>query len=212
MLALLLGEKHYYIIMKKVVFIIFFIFLVSPLSVLSEDFSSDLNNINHAWDGQKPITDKEFEEAINTLTEKQKKKEEKAKKKKIKKISGGGTSLHKSLEPTSEILEQDSLNKKNKDDGQLLNIPVDFVIGGKILEKGYYNVFGEKDKNGDVYLSFYQAHYFKGKLKCYKTKNDFESETLDFVRLEPYDEHYIKIMFGSLDFNAYTYLQYIQEQ
>ena len=82
MLALLLGEKHYYIIMKKVVFIIFFIFLVSPLSVLSEDFSSDLNNINHAWDGQKPITDKEFEEAINTLTAKQKKKEEKAKNKK----------------------------------------------------------------------------------------------------------------------------------
>ena len=109
MFTLLLNKKHYYIVMKKTVLILFFIFLISPLSVFSEDFSSDLNSINHAWDGQKPVTDKEFEEAINTLTEKQKKKEEKARKKKIKKISGGGTSLHNNLEPTSEILEQESL-------------------------------------------------------------------------------------------------------
>ena len=65
----------------------------------------------------------------------------------------------------------------------------------------------KKDKKGDVYLSFYQAHYFKGKIKAHVTKNDFDDENLDFVKAEPYDEDYIRVMYGSLDFNAYTYLR-----
>lgn len=196
--------------MKKIALLLA-LFLFLPVKILAEDYSMDVNSINHAWDGQKPITDKEFEEAINTLTEKQKKKDAKAKKKKIKKVSGGGTSLHKGLEPTADIIEQESLKEKSKDEGQLLNIPVSIIIDGKVLEKGYYNVFGEKDKTGDVYLSFYQAHYFMGKVKAYTTKNDFDSETLDFVQMEPYDEHYIRVMYGSLDFNAYAYIPYLPE-
>ena len=195
--------------MKRIAYIVIFLVMLSPLSVLSDDFFDNYAGIDHAWDGQKPVTNTEFEEAINTLTEKQKKKEEKAKKKKIKKISGGGTSLHKGLEPMSEISAQDALKAKGEFDGQLLNIPVNVIVDGKVLEKGFYNVFGEKDKNGDVYLSFYQAHYFMGKVKAYVTKNDFDDESLDFVKMEPYDENYIRVMYGSLDFNAYAYLRYI---
>ena len=197
--------------MKKAIFFIMLIFLASNTYVVADDFFDNYTGIDRARDGQKAITNKEFEEAINTLTEKQKKKEAKAKKRKIKKISGGGTSLHKGLEPTAEILEQESLKTKGEFDGQLLNIPVDIIIDGNTLERGYYNVFGEKDKNGEVYLSFYQAHYFKGKVKAHVTKNDFNDDNLDFVKIEPYDDNYIKIMFGSLDFNAYTYLRYLHD-
>ena len=197
--------------MKKFsAYLIVFSLLLSP-AVFADDFFDNYTGIDRAWDGQKPVTNTEFEEAINVLTEKQKKKEEKAKKKKIKKVSGGGTSLHKGLEPTSEIQSQDSLKEKGEFDGQLLSIPVDVVIDGKVMEKGYYNVFGEKDKNGNVYLSFYQAHFFKGKVKAFVTKNDFDDEFLDFVKIEPYDEQYIRIMYGSLDFNAYAYLRYISQ-
>ncbi len=195
---------------KSIIFLIFFLATISY--VKADDFFDNYAGIDHAWDGQQVVTDKEFEQAIDTLTQKQKKKEEKARKKKIKKISGGGTSLHKGLEPTGEILEQEALKQKGKNEGLLLNIPVDVVLDNKIMEKGFYNVFGEKDNNGEVFLSFYQAHDFKGKIKAYTTKNDFDSETLDFVQMIPYDENYIKIMYGSLDFNAYAYLQYIQER
>lgn len=198
--------------MKKFVFVALFIFLLSPLSIAADNFFDSYTGIDRIWDGQKPVTNTEFEEAINTLTEKQKKKEAKAQKKKIKKVSGGGTSLHKGLDPLSEIAGQDSLKEKGKDEGQLLNIPVNVIIDGNVLEKGFYNVFGEKDKKGDIYLSFYQSHYFKGKVKAYDTKDDFEAENIDFVKLIPYNENYIKVMFGSLDFNAYTYLKYISEQ
>ena len=197
--------------MKKLVYIILFLFLLSPVSIFADDFFDNYTGIDRAWDGQKSITNKEFEEAINTLTEKKQKKEAKAKKKKIKKISGGGTSLHKGLEPMSEISAQDSLKKKGEFDGQLLNLPVDIVVDGNILERGFYNVFGEKDKNGDVYLSFYQSQYLKGKVKASVTKNDFDDENLDFVKMEPYNDDYIRIMYGSLDFNAYTYVKYLKD-
>jgi len=185
------------------------ILLFLNLGVWADDFFDNYAGIDHAWDYQKPITNDEFEKAIDTLTEKQKQKEEKAKKKKIKKISGGGTSLHKGLEPLSNIQELEALKKKDKYEGQLLNIPVDCIIDGNILEKGFYNVFGEKSKDGDVTLSFYQAHELKGKIKAYTTNQDYDSDELDFVKMEEYNDNYIKIMYGSLDFNAYGYLQYI---
>ena len=197
--------------MQKVAFLILFVMLASPISVIADDFFDDYKGIEHAWDGQKSITNKEFEDAINTLTEKQKKKEARAKKRKIRKISGGGTSLHKGLEPMSEISAQEALKEKGEFDGQLVNIPVDIIIDNNVLEKGYYNVFGEKDKNGDIYLSFYQAHYLKGKVKAYKTNNDFDAENLDFAKFEEYNDDYVRIIYGSLDFNAYTYLRFIKE-
>ena len=196
--------------MNKIFHTIFIICIFSIIPVSSEDFFDSytgVSNIDNEWSMQKPVTDKEFEQAMDVLTEKQKKREEKQKKKKIKKISGGGTSLHKGLEPMSEILQQESL-KDNKDEGRLVNIPVDFYIDNNLLEKGYYNIFAENDKDGNVYLLFYQAHYLKGKVKAYKTKNDFGSDDIDFAKMMPYDEHYIKIVFGSLDVNAYAYLRY----
>lgn len=197
--------------MKKLAFIILLVLLISPINVVADDFFDNYKGIDHAWDGQKSITNKEFEEAINTLTEKQKKKEARAKKRKIRKISGGGTSLHKGLEPMSEISAQEALKEKGEFDGQLVNIPVDIIIDDKVLEKGYYNVFGEKDKNGEVYLSLYQAHYLKGKVKAYKTNNDFDSENLDFAKFEQYNDDYVRIIYGSLDFNAYAYLKFKKE-
>ena len=197
--------------MKKIAILTLFLVLLFSNGAYADEYD-DYAGIDHAWDNQKPVTNDEFEKAIDTLTAKQKKKDEKAKKRKIRKISGGGTSLHKGLEPMGEISEQEILKEQGEFDGQLLNIPVDVVIDGKVLERGFYNVFGEKDKNNDIYLSFYQAHYLMGKVKVHKTNHDFEAEELDFVLAVPYDDTYIKIIFGSLDFNAYTYLQYLPEK
>ena len=212
--SLLLPENSYIILyMKKIAALTLFVCIILSVNSHAEVSYDSYSDIDHAWDNQKPITNQEFEKAIETLTAKQKKKDEKAKKKKIKKISGGGTSLHKGLEPMGELQEQEILKEKDENEGQLINIPVDVVIDGKVLEKGFYNVYGERDKNNnDIYLSFYQAHYLMGKVKAYPTKNDFEAENLDFVKMIPYDEKYIQIIFGSLDFNAYTYLQYLPEK
>lgn len=193
--------------MKKLIFILTTILLFAT-PAFSDDFFDTYTGIQdegNLWDNQKPITDKEFEAAIDSLQAKKKQKEAKQRKKKIKKVSGGGTSLHPGLDPTNEITELEPL-KVNKNDGRLVNIPVDLLIDNGILEKGYYNVYGEKDKDGNIYLSFYQSQFLKGKIKAKETQYDFNSDDIDFAKFEPYDDNYVRIIYGSLDFNAYVYL------
>jgi len=194
--------------MKRALLILFIIPFLAVLPAKSDESWSDYTNAGNLWDGQKSITNVEFEKAIDVLQGKQKQKEAKKKKKRVKKLSGGGTSLHSGLDPMSEITAQDPVKIKD-DEGQLLNIPVKLYINGDVLDTGFYNVLGEKDKQGDIYLSFYQAHDLKGKVRASETDDDFNSESINFVKLIPYNEDYIKVVFGSLKFNAYAYIRYV---
>lgn len=193
--------------MKRILLILLITILVP--SCQADDSWDDFSVLDHAWDGQKSITNKEFEEAINTLEEKQTKKEAKQRKKLIKKIGGGGTSLHPDLNPESDIKNLDPL-KKEDDDGVLLNIPVNLVIDDVPMDKGFYKVIAEKDKNNDINLLFYQSQFFKGKVRACETSDDYDQDSINFVKLLPYNEQFVKIIFGSLDFNAYAYVKYVQ--
>lgn len=196
--------------MKKFIFV-FFILLIFPLYVIADDYLDSLSGIDRAWDGQKSITNQEFEDAINTLESKKKQKEAKQRKKMVKKVSGGGNSLHSGLSPDSEIKAITPLKEKNKD-GLLLNVPVYLMLGDETLDKGYYKIIAEKDKNNDIYLLFYQSQFFKGKVRAFETDDDYSKDDIDFVELIPYDKKFVKIIFGSLDFNAYTYIRYKQDE
>ena len=191
--------------MKNILlFVILIMFLAVPCTFA--DSWDDFADIDRAWDGQKSITNQEFEDAIETLEGNQKSKEEKQRNKQIKKISRGGTSLHSDLAPLNNIPAQQ--NPDQSQNGFLLNIPVSMLIDNLPLEKGFYNVYANKDENNDIYFSFYQSQFFKGKVKANETNNDYGFETIDFIELVPYDDNFIKIIFGSLDFNAYAYVPY----
>lgn len=194
--------------MKRKIFLsIIFTFAIALTSCFAEDWD-DFSGLDKAWDGQKSITNKEFEQAIDTLEAKQKKKEARQRKRLIRKIGGGGTSLHPDLNPDSDIKNLDPV-KKNED-GLLLNIPVDLVINDTILEKGYYKVIAKRDDDKNIYLMFYQSQYFKGKVRASETNDDYEADNIDFVKLIPYNEQFVKIVVGCLDFNAYAFVQYKQ--
>ncbi len=204
--------------MKKLTFIFTILLLFASPVFCDDDFFDTYTGIQdgiqdqgNLWDNQKPVTDKEFEAAIDSLQAKKKQKEAKQRKKKIKKVSGGGTSLHPGLDPTNEIPELEPL-RVNKDEGRLVNIPVDLLVDNGILERGFYNVYGEKDKDGNIYLAFYQSQFLKAKVKAKETQYDFESDDIDFAKFESYDDIYVRIMYGSLDFNAYVYLMRSPEE
>lgn len=189
----------------------YFVLILSFVLISTTAFSADwddFDNVDRMWDGQKTITDKEFEEVMDALQENQVKKEEKIQKKKAKKISGGGQSLHKELDYNGEVPTLNSLKKI--DDGVLFNTSVNLLINNVVLEKGYYKVLPERDKeNNRTYINFYQSQFFKARLEVKETDDDFGKDVLDFVEIIPYDENFVKLIFGSLDFNAYTYVEFL---
>ena len=182
-------------------------FLIIPYSFA--DSWDDFSQVGSMWDGQKSITNKEFEDAYNYLEQKKTEKEKVKEQKKMKKVVGGGKSLHPELSSDKDIVENPVL-KANKD-GILINIPVNIIIDDVRLEKGFYKIMSEKDNNNDIYLSFYQSQFFKGKVRASETNDDFGEEEIDFAKLLPYNERFVKIIFGSLDLNAYAYIRYINE-
>lgn len=173
------------------------------------DELTDFADITRAADGQKTITNKEFEQVMDALQEKAKKKEARQKRRKARKISGGGTSLHNELNPDKIIPELESIKPVSED--LLINLPVTLIINGVPLEKGYYNVVGERNKEDKkIYLSFYQAHYLKAKVEATETENDYGEEEVNFVRIKDYNDSFVKLIFGSIDFNAYSYIPFVE--
>lgn len=71
------------------------------------------------------------------------------------------------MNPESDIKNLDPL-KKEDDDGVLLNIPVNLVIDDVPMDKGFYKVIAEKDKNNDINLYFTNLNFLKVKLELVK--------------------------------------------
>ena len=67
----------------------------------------------------------------------------------------------------------------------------------------------EKKKDDGVYLELYQSHKLIAKIKAHETKDDFKQEYIQFAKLLPYNDQYMKIIFGCLEFNAYAYINII---
>lgn len=192
--------------MKRVLISFLVLLFLNSSYVLAEGSLEDFSNIDRAWDGQDAITNEQFEEAIDTLEANKKKKEAKQRKKLIKRVGGGGTSLHPGLDPSGEIKPMSEIGKE---DALILNVPVHLIVGGVKLDKGFYRILAER-KEGKVYLLFYQSQFFKGKVEAYETDDDFGEETLDFVNIAPYNQRYMRLVYGSLELNAYAYIQYEQ--
>ena len=197
--------------MKKTLLLVILSVFCSTNAVLADSWD-DFSNLDRIWDGQKSITNQEFEKVMDKLEEKTKQKEEKQIKKKRKKMFGGGSTLHVELNPDSEIQELDIL-KASKEEGLLLNTPVQLVVGKNVLEKGFYKIFPERDENSKkVYIKFYQSQFFKGQVEMTETEDDYGKEVIDFVEVLPFNDSFVKVIFGSVDFNAFTFLPYINEQ
>ncbi len=187
---------------------LFIVYIAFSVLNASADSWDDFSAVDRMWDGQKSITNQEFEKVMEKLEEKGKQKEEKQKKKKFKKLFGSGTTLHNELNPDNEINEVTGF--KDKEEGILVNLPVQIIIDGKPLEKGFYKVIAERDEDTKkIYINFYQSQFFKGKLEVNETEDDFGEEMLDFARIVPFNENFVKIIFGCIDFNAYAYIPYI---
>ena len=194
--------------MKKVFCLILFCIMLTPLTALSGEDWSDYDNIDNAWDGQKTITNKQFEDTMNAIQAKKKQKEAKQREKAIKKVKGN------SLIPQMDAHNENMVNEQpqeNQEECQLINIPVDFLVDGKIIDRGFYKVIGERKPDG-VYLLLYQAHTLKAKIKANETNDDFDEKYIQFAKMLPCNSHQFNIIFGSVEFNAFAYISFIEPE
>ena len=183
-----------------------FVFSINPLWADSWD---DFSNLDKTWEAQKTIPNGDYEEVVNALEEKKEKVEQKKNKRKFRKLfSGGGTTLHKDIKPEEKVKDVASI--KTDDNGVLTNVFVDLLLDGKILEKGYYKIFAERDEQKKIHIKFYQSQFLKGEVFAEETDDDYGQDTIDFARVLPYNQNFVKVIFGSLDFNAYAYVPYVE--
>lgn len=173
--------------MKKLFFILFvFLLLSTNLSYAEGDLWDNFGDTNVY--GQKPVTDEEFEKALESKKGKPKKPKDK---------------LLRNGESYQQSNETQFLNKMPKELPILL-IPLNLELQeDAILPVGHYQVSGEKI-DGNIYLKFYQAHNLLANIKATETNSDFNEEEINFVKLLPENDSQVKIIYGSVDFNAYA--------
>lgn len=171
--------------MRKILPIIFIILLTTSNFVLAEDDLWDNFGDSNVY-GQTPVSDKEFEQALES---------KKGKKKRDKNIPKG--------EQFSQSNETEQLNSTTKEP-QILLIPLNLkTANNSIIPIGHYEIEGVKE-NGNVYLKLYQAHNVIAKIPATETNDDFNEPTINFVKLLPHGENHVQIIYGGIDFNAYT--------
>ncbi len=73
-----------------------------------------------------------------------------------------------------------------------------------VLPIGHYQVIGEK-RNGKIYLKLYQSHYLMAEFEASETLEDYNEPEVQFVKLITDEkDKQLKIIYGSIDFNAYV--------
>ena len=195
--------------MKRILYVMLILsFLVLPACADDVDMpsSGDLwDNWGSSQDfyGQdKPaVSDEEFDKAVQQMKDKQNKFGNWLKKRQIPK----GEAYNPNDE--TEIIDN---HDEAKAELSVLCIPAQLRIGDGVLPVGHYQVKGERDENGDIVLKLYQAQYLMAQIPAVETLDDFGEETISFVNWVTEGEDRIKIIFGSMDFNAYAVVELIE--
>ncbi|MBO5385956.1 hypothetical protein J6A64_06545 [bacterium] len=194
--------------MKRFLFaLIMIVSMAFTPSVFADDV--DLPASGDLWDNwgtsqdfygqdKKGVSDEEFDKAIEQVKDKQSRGLF-GRKKRNKNIPKG--------EEFSQSNESEILDVQvDKDALPVVSLPVELVVGDGVLPVGHYQIQGER-KEDKVYLKFYQAHNLFAEFPAVETQDDFGEEEILFARWFPEGENKIKIIYGSLDFNAYTFVQ-----
>lgn len=186
--------------MKKLLLCTLIIFLIPVFSWASDDDSGDMTDLlkysdtfDSPFAGQKQITDEDFQKTVDEL----KAKKQKKLRKKDRPMKG----------QTYKQNDEGDYIDETAEGYMVLNVPLALINGdGTDVSAGYYKVIGKKESN-DIYLELYQAHKLIAKIPAIETSHDFDQDEVVFVKILPYNSERVKIIFGSIDFNAYTFVK-----
>ncbi len=192
--------------MKKILTLGLFIALAitaSPLAIADDVDAPATGDLWDNWNTRqdereaKPVSDEDFDKALKQVDQKVNKWKNWAEKRKIPK----GEEFSQSNE--TEIIN----NEQEKADNSLpvLTFPFELQIGEDYMPVGHYQIKGEK-VDGTVVFKFYQGNIEMAQIPATETNDDFNSETITFSKWEAQGDNEIKIMYGSMNLNAYAFV------
>ena len=136
--------------------------------------------------GTKAVSDKDFEKAIEIKGGGQKPKKMK------------GKEIHQGNE--TEVINQKA------EELPVVCVTTDVKLpDDAVLPVGHYQVMTEK-VNGKIYLKLYQGHYLMAELEAKETLDDFDEPEINFANFIS-DGSIYKLIFGSVDYNAFVDLE-----
>ena len=183
--------------MKRLLGLICIGILSTTTSVMADDttFSddwSDIGKMQNAWDGQKIITDDEFNKVIEQRTKHSKEKADKKFKKKMGEALIKGEQLEVNLRTLKELAQ----------DYPTLLVPTNLIHEKTIIAPGFYRIIAGKNKQNQYTINFYQGNKLAGKFPAVETNNDFDSETVNFAKIiYSNNDKKAKIVYGCLEYN-----------
>lgn len=184
--------------MRKILTIFIISFVIFAIPVFADDGGTGgiedtmqyTNSFDNGFGGQKQITDEEFQKVLDQVKAKQNKRQNKKIKGKYFNDESSGGHIN-----------------ETSDKNILLSLPVALINNdGNEIPVGHYKIIGEKVKD-KIYLDFYQSATLIAKVPAVETQSDFNELGINFVKVLPYNEKRVKIIFGSMEFNAYTFVQ-----
>ena len=190
--------------MKHLIVLILSLFIVALPSVANDvdlpsngDLWDNWSNSQNLYGQDKPaVSDEEFDKALQSIKDKKNKLGNWLKKRQIPR----GKEFSQSNE--SDIINNEI---EIKDSLHVICIPVELALEDGVLPVGHYSVKAQKNDNGEIELSFYQAQYLMAKLPAIETTDDFGQDTIAFIKWLPEGDDIIKIIYGSMEFIAYTF-------
>ena len=188
--------------MKKIYTLLTILFLITIAPAMADDtdfWDEPMKVDTEAKSQQKSVTNQEFEKVINFLQRNKKKKEDK------KKPKGNpvweNTAAEESQNSISDVL------KNAKNDYPTVMIPVTLITPiGTEITPGFYRMLSAKNDSG-YFINFYQGNTLSAKIKAYETGNDHNQESLNYAKIIPINDEYMRIIYGDLDCNIETELR-----
>ena len=149
------------------------------------------------FDSQKIITPQQYEETINKLKPVKKKKKN----------------------TPRELMPQMILNSDDEDfvpetdnfintenTFSTLMIPTTLVYETGVIFPGFYKVTAN-NINRELFLEFFQGSNKVAQIKAKTQTTVFDEETINYAKILPINDTFVKIIFGSLDYNLESYLK-----
>lgn len=176
--------------MIKKLFIAFILAICINSPAFCEEASWDEFNIDqNSFDTYKPVTKEEFNNAINSLKNKDKKIKDKNKTKKNIQVNEHNN---------------DKLQFINND--HLLRLPYDLYYNDKIIPKGFYTISLYNNNDDDYYyISFIQGNSLITNVKMDKPDETFCENEINCLKSCIVDDKFYKLYFKNIDISLVKY-------